>query len=145
MVKFISFEQTLKLRSEILRNNLPLNECVFPTDQIESSFHLGFFEKEELISIASFFSNPINGHQGEGYQLRGMATAKGYAKKGYGKQLLHFVVNYLQNENIAYLWCNARTTAVPFYHKIGFDFLSDEFEIEGVGPHYKMILNLNTI
>lgn len=145
MVKFISFELTLSLRSKILRNNLPLNECIFPTDKVEGSFHLGLYEQNVLLTIASFFPNNITGNAGKGYQLRGMATDIPYSGKGYGRQLLQFAIEYLQNNNVQYLWCNARTSAVPFYKNIGFEFLTDEFEIAGVGPHYKMIFNFNKI
>lgn len=145
IVKFISSELTLGLRSQILRNNLPLNECVFPTDNLEGAFHLGLYEQNTLLTIASFFPNNLDGNEGKGYQLRGMATDIHYAGKGNGKQLLTFAIEHLQHINIQYLWCNARTSAVPFYKNMGFEFLTDEFDIAGVGPHYKMIFNFNKI
>jgi predicted GNAT family N-acyltransferase len=142
MVKFIPFELTLGLRSKILRNGLPLEECVFPTDQVEGAFHLATYVDGEIASIASFFPKNYKDNKEMGYQLRGMATDTGFEGKGYGKQLIDFAVIYIKNTNAQYIWCNARAAAVPFYQKLGFKVISEEFEVAGIGPHYEMILNL---
>ncbi|HTN00213.1 MAG TPA: GNAT family N-acetyltransferase [Pedobacter sp.] len=142
MIKFISSQETLPLRSKILRNNLPLSACVFPTDEIEGAFHLGCFLNEQLISVASFFPKQYQNRQGVGYQLRGMATDLDFAGKGCGSRLIDFAINELNSLKAVYLWCNARSSAIEFYQKKGFELISSEFEIEGVGPHYEMILKL---
>jgi predicted GNAT family N-acyltransferase len=142
MVKFIPYELTLELRSKVLRNNLPLKDCVFPTDQVEGAFHLAYYEGDEIATIASFFPKHYKDSKEDGYQLRGMASAPIFAGKGYGSELIRFAINYMKEINAEYIWCNARTTAVKFYEKLGFQFVSEEFEISGVGPHYEMILKL---
>jgi len=145
MVRFISSRDTLELRSEILRNGLPLADCIFPTDEIEGAFHLGCFVEGALVSVASFFPNNYQDRKAQGYQLRGMATATEFAGKGYGAKLIDFAISQLNATKATYLWCNARTSAIEFYKKKGFELSSDEFEIEGVGPHYEMIINLSKI
>ncbi len=142
MVKFIPFELTLGLRSKILRNNLPAESCVFPTDQVEGAFHLAYYADDEIATIASFFPKNYKDEIKLGYQLRGMATDTKFAGKGYGRELVKFAIAYIKNTNAQYIWCNARSSAVKFYEKMGFVPVSDEFEIAGVGPHYEMILNL---
>lgn len=142
MVKFIPVDLTLDLRSRILRNGKPLPECTFPTDQVEGVFHLAFYVDEEITTIASFFPNNYKDNKELGYQLRGMATDLQYAGKGYGKQLIEFAVEYIKNTNAQYIWCNARSSAIKFYQKIGFELVSEEFEMAGVGLHYEMILKL---
>lgn len=142
MVKFIPVDLTLDLRSRILRNGKPLLECTFPTDQVEGIFHLAFYVDEEIATIASFFPNSYKDNKELGYQLRGMATDLQYLGKGYGKQLIEFAVEYIKNTNAQYIWCNARSSAIKFYQKLGFETVSEEFEIAGVGPHYEMILKL---
>ncbi len=143
MVKFIPVELTLDLRSRILRDGKSLTECVFPTDQVKGIFHLGFYVEKKIATVASFFPNNYKDYVQPGYQLRGMATDHPFLGKGYGKQLIEFAVNYIRNTNAAYIWCNARSSAVEFYQKLGFELVSEEFEIAGVGPHYEMILKLN--
>ncbi len=142
MIKFIPAELTLRLRSKVLRNGLPLDECIFPTDKLEGAFHLAFYIDNEITTIASFFPQNYKTKDELGYQLRGMATDDQFLGKGFGKQIIEFAVDYIKKTNAQYLWCNARTSAAKFYEKLGFEKVSDEFEIAGVGPHYEMILNL---
>jgi len=145
MVRFISSQETLELRSKVLRNNLPIADCIFPTDEVKGAFHLGCFAEGKLVSIASFFPKKYQDRARQGYQLRGMATDKDQVGKGYGSKLIDFAVTQLNATNATYLWCNARSSAIDFYQKMGFKLASTEFEIEGVGPHYEMILTLTKI
>lgn len=142
MIKFIPLELTLGLRSKILRNGMPLAECKFVTDDTEGIFHLAAYNDQEIASVASFFPNRYKNSEELGYQLRGMATDTPFTGKGFGKQLIQFAVQYIKNTKATYIWCNARSTAVEFYKKIGFEIVSEEFEIDGVGPHYEMILKI---
>ncbi|MES2417985.1 MAG: GNAT family N-acetyltransferase [Bacteroidota bacterium] len=143
MVKFISAQETLALRSIQLRNGLPLADCIFDTDEVDGAFHLGCFIDDELVVVASFFPHRFKIETAPGYQLRGMATAPAFAGKGYGRKLIDFAKTQLHATDAQYLWCNARTSALEFYKKQGFELASAEFEIPGVGPHYQMILKLN--
>ncbi|SFG92814.1 GNAT family N-acetyltransferase [Pedobacter insulae] len=145
MIKYISSQETLPLRSKMLRDNSPLANCLFPTDDIDGAFHLGFFMNEQIVTVASFFPKQYQDRAGLGYQLRGMATDSEFAGKGYGAKLMDFAISELNALKAAYLWCNARSGATQFYQKKGFKLVSSEFEIEDVGPHYEMILNLNII
>ncbi|MGB4776291.1 MAG: GNAT family N-acetyltransferase, partial [Daejeonella sp.] len=100
------------------------------------------------ICIASFYQNNCSLFSAEtwddavGYQLRGMATLPGFQGRGMGNQLLNFAIIYLRGQKINYLWCNARKNAFHFYKSIGFEFISDEFEIEGIGTHRSMYLKI---
>lgn len=139
MVKFISSQQTLAIRSAVLRAGLPPEDCVFPTDEVPGAFHLGCFSDHELVSVASFFPQHYKDRHDQGYQLRGMATLASFSGKGCGTQLLKFAIEQLKATNAVYLWCNARENAVPFYQRNGFEVVSAQFEIPGIGPHYEMI------
>jgi GNAT superfamily N-acetyltransferase len=142
MVKFILAEEVLPLRSLVLRNNKPLNECIFDSDNVDEAFHLGFFIDDKLISVASFLPSNYFDDAGRGFQLRGMATDPSFAGKGYGTALIGFGIDCLKEMNIDYIWCNARSTAASFYKKIGFTTESPEFDIPGIGFHYEMKLDL---
>lgn len=68
-------EQTYHLRHAILRPHQDFSACQYETDYDNDAFHLGVFEKGELISIGSFYSESIPGYEGESqYRLRAMAT-----------------------------------------------------------------------
>jgi hypothetical protein len=143
MIKFIPVEEVLATRNEVLREGkLTLDEFRFPSDLNEGAFHLGNFEENILTSIASFHPQNVEGHIGKGYQLRGMATIPGFQGKGKGNQLLNFAIVYLRGQKINYLWCNARKKALNFYTGIGFEIISDEFDVPGIGPHHMMYLKI---
>ena len=143
MIKFVPLEVVLPLRSKMLRNGADINECVFPTDEITGVFHLAYYADEnEIATVATFFPQDRSDRDGTGYQLRGMATDEAYFGKRYGAALVKYAVDYIKTAKADYIWCNARSTATAFYQKQGFEIVSEEFEIPGVGPHYIMILNL---
>ena len=139
MVKYISAEQTLPLRSIVLRNGLPEAQCVFPQDRIEGGLHLGCFAGDQLVSVATIFPEDHPEHGPRGFRLRGMASDPAFAGKGYGAKLINFAIDELTSANAAYIWCNARSSAAAFYTKLGFTMISEEFEIPGIGPHFNMI------
>ena len=143
MIKFIGAEAVLPIRNEVLRGGkLSLNECIFPTDHLPGAFHLGYFSDETLVCIASFHPQSYGEFSGVGYQLRGMATVENYRGKGIGNQLLNFAMVYLRGQKVDYVWCNARKAAVKFYIGNGFEIVSPEFEVAGIGPHYVMYVKL---
>ncbi len=143
MIKFIALEDLLPIRNEVLRNGrLRPDECRFPSDAFDSIFHLGYYVGDELATVASFHQNSYGDFEGVGYQLRGMATIEKYRGQGYGNQLVNFAIVYLRGKKVNYLWCNARKVALQFYHNCGFEIISDEFDVPGIGPHHVMYVKI---
>lgn len=143
MIRFIPVEDTLAIRNQVLREGkLTLDQCRFPGDEAESSFHLGYFDGDKLVSIATFHRQGYGHFDGIGYQLRGMATLDDYRGKGIGNQLLNFGIVYLRGQKTNYIWCNARKNALKFYAGIGFEVISDEFEVPNIGPHRVLYLKI---
>src|SRR5271154_5107499 len=143
MNRFIYVEDSLPFPNYILRRGkLTLDECRFPNDKIPGAFHLGYYEGGELACIASFHPKNYGEFNGNGYQLRGMATIEKYRGKGFGNQLLNFGIVYLRGQKANYLWCNARKKALPFYLNMGFELISAEFEVPIIGPHYVLYVKI---
>ncbi|RYY37390.1 MAG: GNAT family N-acetyltransferase [Sphingobacteriaceae bacterium] len=143
MIKFIPVEELLSIRNVVLREGrLQPEECLFPTDKIEGAFHLGYFVYNELACIASFHPQSYGEFTGRGYQLRGMATTEKFRGKAYGNQLVNFAIVYLRGQKANYVWCNARKAAVKFYMGLGFEVISAEFDVPGIGPHYVMYVKI---
>lgn len=139
MIKFLTAAQTLPLRSSVLRNSLPLEECIFDNDNSPTTFHLGYFIDEQLICVLTCMKENHGKLAKDAYRLRGMATHPDFRKKGIAAQLLQAAIEHLKSQlAIEYLWFNARIIALPFYEKLGFEYMSDEFEIPGIGPHKEM-------
>lgn len=144
MIKFIGVEDVLPIRKEVLRpGKLTPDDCRFPTDKLPGAFHLGLYLKGQLVSIASFHPQNYGTYTGEGFQLRGMATLEEYRGRGLGNQLLNFAIVYLRGQKVNYLWCNARKTALQFYLNVGFEQISPEFEVPGIGPHYALYVKIS--
>jgi GNAT superfamily N-acetyltransferase len=134
----ITAEQTLPLRNDVLRPGMPLSSCFFDGDEAARTRHFGTLDEQGAVAgVVSIYCKP---HPelptSYAYQLRGMATADRYRGQGIGVRLLEEVHRYLAAIECAGLWANARTEALGFYKKQGYQVMSDEFVIENVGPHY---------
>ena len=123
------------------------SSCLFDQDKEDiESFHLGYFndgEEKTALGIASFYKEPLDNYEGNGWRLRGMAVDQSGQGKGLGTKLLTHGTNLLKEvHGSTYLWCDARRVAYNFYQAFGFIYISDEFLIPGIGPHRKMLLRL---
>ncbi|MBS1503675.1 MAG: GNAT family N-acetyltransferase, partial [Bacteroidetes bacterium] len=49
---------------------------------------------------------------------------------------------YLRGQKANYIWCNARKKALKFYTNMGFEVISDEFEVPNIGPHRVLYLKI---
>lgn len=137
--KNISAEDCLPLRQKILRPGKPAKDCIFEGDHLKSTMHFGAFFDSKIIGILSLFENPCPEiDYPDQFQLRGMAVNSEFRKQNIGKKLLEFSESELQKTKNHWLWCNARSSAISFYKKSGFEVISEEFLIPEVGPHFRM-------
>ncbi len=144
MIKLITKELTYPLRQQILRPKSPIEDCHFDNDNNDNCFHLGLEINNKIICIASFYPEVSDLYSmSNQYRLRGMATAKNYQGQGFGGQLIKYALQELEKRKASLLWCNARSSAVNFYLKSGFDIQSEEFDIPTVGPHFVMTKKLS--
>ena len=95
-----------------------------------------------MVCVASFHPQTWGEYKGVAYQLRGMATLESHRNKSIGNQLVNFAIVYLKGQKANYIWCNARKTAARFYLSIGFEIISAEFDVPGIGPHFVMYLKI---
>ena len=139
----ISAEETYPLRSLVLRNRDKSIPCPFEGDTDSTSYHFACFRENEIVSIASFYlqKNDLLGSR-KMVQLRGMATHPENANKGYGKELMHFTIDYFKKKTIDLIWCNAREIAFGFYKNLGFLSKGENFLIPEIGVHRVMYLDL---
>ena len=139
-IKQIEAKDTYSIRQQILRPTAQdQTPCQFSGDEDELTFHLGGYVDDKLVSVASFFFHTHNEFKNEyQFQLRGMATLPEYRGQGFSTSLLRTSFPLIKNKHVQKVWCNARTSAVSFYEKVGFEKVNTEFDIEGVGPHFLM-------
>ena len=75
---------------------------------------------------------------GASWRLRGMATSDEARGTGLGRVVLEACFDVVRESGGAFLWCNARLVAVPFYERLGMTAVGPEFDIPGIGPHFVM-------
>ncbi|WP_240032219.1 GNAT family N-acetyltransferase [Psychroflexus aestuariivivens] len=135
----ISAEDCIPLRNKILRPGKNAEECIFEGDYLKSTMHFGAFFDSEIIGILSIFKkNCIEIESSKQFQLRGMAVSSEFRKQNIGKKLLVFAESKIKETQPSWIWCNARSSAVSFYKKSGYEIISEEFLIPEVGPHFRM-------
>lgn len=139
----VTTAETLLLRQKVLKPFLLPEECVNPGDDLPTTYHLGLFHAQKLISVATFLREPHPDFAaGAPYRLRGMATDETYRGQGFGQSLLLHAFQSLREERCDLLWCNARIRAFPFYEKLGFRAHGELFELPRIGPHKVMYKHL---
>lgn len=140
MIRFINSAQTIPLRAMVLREGLPLEESIFIGDDDPTTFHLGYYDdKEDLVCILTCVKENHGKLPKSAYRLRGMATHPAQRRKGYAAELLKACIEHLKNQiGVEYLWFNAQKRAFPFYESLGFEFMSDDFDIPTAGIHREM-------
>ena len=142
LIREIKAEDTYLIRKSILRKGMTLSHKM-KGDHEEDTLHLGLFDAGELVCIGSFMNASKETLTGSQFQLRGMATAEMAQGKGYGKLLLKDAELRLAQGGIGLIWCNARTIALNFYKKMGYETMGNSFEVDQVGPHFLMFKKLN--
>lgn len=83
--------------------------------------------------------HPVSPREGD-WRLRGMATDPAYRGRGYGSALAAACVEHARSAGAARVWLQARPAAVRLYERTGFVRETDEFDVPGLGPHVRMVL-----
>lgn len=135
-IKVIKEDELYNLRHEILRPNLPYGDIIYDTDVMLGTFHIGAYDGNRLMSIASFNveSSELFDEKNQ-YRLRAMATHPDYRKLGVGREIVDFAIGILIEKGTEVLWCKGRTSVQGYYEKIGFSVMGDVFDYPTLGPH----------
>lgn len=142
-IRRITAEETRPIRSEVLKPGLPESAVHLPGDEEPTTIHLGAFEGEALVGIATLFPDPCPAEGGPNdWRLRGMATLERVRNGGIGGELLEAGVEWVRREGATTLWCNGRIRARAFYERHGFTVTGDEFDLPHSGPHFVFIRRL---
>ncbi|WP_431780412.1 GNAT family N-acetyltransferase [Streptomyces chumphonensis] len=138
------------LRWEVLRPGLPQESAAFPEDAGPGAFHIAAFgpgpSGGTVLGCGSFYPEPFpgpGGPAGTAYRIRGMASAEAARGHGYGAAVLAAGSREAAARGARVLWCNGRTEARAFYERHGYRVHGEEFAIEGVGPHYVLVRELD--
>ncbi|MEN9326462.1 MAG: hypothetical protein RI943_883 [Bacteroidota bacterium] len=142
-IQKITATETYPVRHIVLRAGKPIESCKFDGDELVSTHHFGYCLNNQIIGVISLFAID-NSHfiTQKPFQIRGMAVLPTYQKQGIGEALVNEAEKFCTTQKADLIWFNARTTAVGFYKKMGYEIVGSEFEIKEVGPHFLMYKKL---
>ena len=140
-VQLVEAEQVRPLRMRILRAGRPAPESVYPYDELPDTLHVAAVVDKQVVGCATVFPESLDGNP-DAWRLRGMAVDEAWQGKGVGSAVMERVRHELVTRGVRLLWCNARTPAVSFYRRHGWDTVGEEFLAERGIPHYRAVLRL---
>ena len=118
-IRQIDWQQTIPVRHQVLWPSQPPEFSQVENDA--QGIHFGAFVANELVCVASVFIDDGKA------RLRKYATVPQYQGQGVGTAVLEAIFDYLNSENLAYFWCDARETAIGFYQRFGMQVEGERF------------------
>ena len=130
------YRRACALRYEVLRAplGLPLSEDDLHAEA--SQLHFGLFDDDKPVACVTAIALTAD-HA----KIRQTAVAPAYQDQGLGRRIMTQLEAALAARGFASLSLHARSTAVGFYEKLGYETVGDEF-IEVTIPHRKMLKRL---
>lgn len=124
------------IRHRNLRADQPFESAVYSEiDELETTKHWVARLNGEVVGCATLLEDAKHG---VGCRVRGMAVDEPLRGQHIGVPLLRACMAEAAQRGTG-IWCNARTTAVPFYARSGFRRTGDEFPMPDIGPHYTLV------
>jgi ribosomal protein S18 acetylase RimI-like enzyme len=135
-IRPISVTEARQLRHTVLRPHQKPEELIFRGDEEPDALHVGALVEGKLVSIASvsreqFPDEPLL----DAWRLRGLATLPEERRVGHGRALVHALIAHVSARGGDLIWCHGRTSALPFYHALGFREHGEAFYVPVTGPH----------
>lgn len=124
--------QSLLLRYKILR--IPLGLTYEPKDfeNDKTDIHVGIFRGDTIVGCLILARG-----KNATLKMRQVAVDNNLQQQGIGTQLVQFSELYASKNNYKKIYCHARKTAMPFYLKLGYHVVGEEF-VEVNLPHVYM-------
>jgi len=149
IVRRALLSEIFQVRWDVLRPNRPREVAQFPGDEAPETIHAGAFDSAHAnIACATLTRvdwqpiDPLGHHTAPqpAWQLRGMGVVSAHQGTGVGQSLLATLEQLARDAGpIRLIWCNARQPAIGFYQRQGWRIASEQFMIEDVGPHCRML------
>jgi predicted GNAT family N-acyltransferase len=135
----VAAEATYPLRGAVLRPDG--GDVVWAGDEDPATFHLAARTPDgRIVGVVRFSPAPCPWRPaGNPWQLRGMATDATVRGSGAGRALVSAGVAAVAVRGGDLLWCHARVAAAGFYHRMGFEVVTEPYEKPGIGPHLGML------
>ena len=126
------YAQMVQLRTEILRKPLGMTFSAEELEKEKENIHIAAFEDDKMLGCCMLIRQ-----EDKEIRLRQMAVLNNLQGKGIGKAILIFAENIARDLGYKEITMHARKTAVPFFEKLGYRIIGDEFQELGI-PHVEM-------
>jgi predicted GNAT family N-acyltransferase len=140
-VRVVDGAATRELRRAVLRPGWPADSAMHG-DADPAAIHLAALDDDGSVVGSCVLlpkRYPLRPERDGAWQLRGMATAAHVRGQGIGAALLDRALAEIDQHDGRLVWCEARTGAVEFYRRHGFDVDGREFVHAETGlPHHHM-------
>ena len=140
-IRLVTAAEVRPLRRRVLRAGRPASESDYPYDDLAEALHVAAVVDGAVVGCATVYPEPYEGRPA--YRLRGMAVDPLLQGSGVGSRVIERAITELSDRGVLLLWCNARTTALPFYRRHGFVPVGDEFLAAHGIPHYLAVRKLD--
>lgn len=110
--------------------HVPIEEEIDDLEQ--EATHFVLYDQQEPIGAGRFRS--VDGYG----KVERICVMKDKRKSGTGKMLMLEIEQFAKNEGFTKLKLNAQTQAIPFYSRLGYEVVSEEFLDAGI-PHKTMV------
>ena len=126
------YGKALVLRDEMLRKPIGLKHSEADLEKEPGYRHFGLMTHDRLVACLM-----VVPHGEELFQVRQMAVLGDLQGRGYGRFLMTAVEPILRAAGVGRIFLNARSTAIEFYRKLGYDPVGDPFIEVGIS-HLRM-------
>jgi len=140
VVRRATVDEIMPLRHAVLRPGYPPEASRYAQDDV--AVHIGAWDDEELVGCATVFADPWPGPPSadDAWRLRGMAVDPTRQGGGIGAKVLAEAVAAARAAGAPLMWANARTTALGFYRRYGWQVAGEEFLAADTGlPHHPIV------
>ena len=128
-IEKLNWNQTIDIRHRVLWTDEDPSYCEVTGD--ESALHFGVKYNNVRVCVASIYVHDNS------VRLRKFATLAECQGKGVGTFMLNYLIGELRSLKCNYFWFDARSSAVNFYKRFGFEQVGEMFFKNGVA-YFKM-------
>ena len=119
IIQQVAYTDTWPIRHRVMWPDKPMDYIRLSQDP--DGWHYGLFVGTRLVSVVSlFFEHGVA-------QFRKFATEKDVQGKGYGSQLLTYMIGEVEKAGAKKIWCNARVERTGFYEGFGLQKTDETF------------------
>lgn len=129
------YEAVISIRKKVFvqEQNVPVN-MEFDSYDIKSKHIIVLFNDKPIgCARLRFYDNKI--------RLERIALLKKYRNKGFGKELLEYLIEYAKKKKIKHVAIHAQSYLKNYYKRFGFKVSGKPFKEAGI-PHVMMFLEL---